>query len=355
MTKGALNHRGVASRLGSPDQRSRLDGSLDALSFNKGAKMLQTNKTANQDKSKDAGPLFANGKNRKAINWGAPESALKALTVLGRSEARLVRVTSDLAAEWLKLNTENRRIRGRVVDTYARDFDAGRWIPNPSDPIMISSTGTLLNGQHRLSAIVKTGKAADLYVEFGADPRSVSAIDRGLSRSAGDAFSMNTGKHKTTYWFGMARMMRQGACGTYPTLTTQEMEKFFLDHEKAIDYADSLTCNARKGIKRAPVGAALARASYHVDRDKLEEFAQVLVSGVAPLKSHAIIVTLRDWLVSHPAHGGGAAPIGVYRKTTRALLAFVNGERIKTLYEISEEPFPLPDEAKGKSRAKRGR
>ena len=292
----------------------------------------------------------------KSVNWSKAEAALKSVKVVSSATIRVVSVTPEIAAEWLTLNQSNRNIRKRVVETYLSDMAAGRWLANRSNPIVIGSNGRLLNGQHRLSAVVMHGKPVNMAVEFGADPEDVAAIDRGVSRSAGDAYQMNTGKAKDKFWFGIARSMRQGVTGTYPLLTTQQWEAFYNEHEKTIDYAHDLLVNTKRGIQRSPVAAAVARASYHVDRAKLEEFVDCLVSGVAPSSRYKIVITLRDWLIQNTSNGGGGsgpAPFVIYRKTARALVAFVNGEKLKTLYEISEEPFPLRDEKKVSAKRKR--
>lgn len=301
----------------------------------------------------------ANGKATaaaKSIAWHRPDVAIRNIKVVSSSTSRVVTVTPTIAADWLLLNTSNRPLYKSQVDTFARDMKAGRWITNTSDAVMIGSNRVLLNGQHRLAAVVQSGKGIDMLVEFGADPSSVPAIDRGKGRSSLDSYLMSSGKSKTRFWGATAHAAARGASGQKAMMTTQEAESFFDAHENEIDYATGVLEQSRKGIKRSAVAAVLARAFANVPREKLDEFGEVLTTGIAPLKSHAIIQTLRDWLLSHPSQGSGIPPHVVYRKTARALMAFVNGERLKTLYEVSEEPFPYQGERKDtKLRMKRAR
>jgi len=323
--------------------RRRLIGSNGSVAESAAAhqwekEMLQSSK------SEDAPVATVKIGAAKAIAWHRADVALRNVKVVSNGSSKVVTVNAKLAAEWLALNKSNRPLYKAQVATFARDMRAGRWITNTSDAIMIGSNGILLNGQHRLAAVVEAGRSVDMLVEFGADPSSVPAIDRGKGRSALDSYLMSSGKSKTRFWGGVARSASSGANGTRQSMTTQESEAFFDAHEKEIDYAVGILEQARKGIKRSSVAAVFARAMSHVAKAKLDEFGEVLTSGIAPLKSHAIIMTLRDWLLSHPSQGSGVPSYVVYRKTARALLAFVNGERIKTLYEISEEPFPYPGE-----------
>jgi hypothetical protein len=74
-------------------------------------------------------------------------------------------ITPDMAADLLAVNVSNRNVRQRRVDQYARDMQVGRWQPT-GEPITISDTGKLLNGQHRLMAVVQAGVTVlgDQYV-----------------------------------------------------------------------------------------------------------------------------------------------------------------------------------------------
>ena len=57
-------------------------------------------------------------------------------------------ITPEMANQILEKNHINRRLRIDDVNAYARDILNGNWKEN-SDPITISKSGNLLNGQHR--------------------------------------------------------------------------------------------------------------------------------------------------------------------------------------------------------------
>lgn len=95
-------------------------------------------------------------------------------------------VTPQLAAQYLEANTNNYR---SVIDTDLRrlkaDLLAGRGKLTP-DAIAFTVDGVLVNGQHRLKAIVQTGVALKLLVvrNFPSNSESDPCIDRGSRRSA---------------------------------------------------------------------------------------------------------------------------------------------------------------------------
>ena len=84
-----------------------------------------------------------------------------------------VLITPKIAAELLKLNVNNYRTKDKhTVDKYAKDMLCGLWEAN-GEPIVISNDGILRNGQHRLAAIIKSGKPVLVYVVFDANPSTI--------------------------------------------------------------------------------------------------------------------------------------------------------------------------------------
>ena len=100
-----------------------------------------------------------------------------------------VDVTPDLAASMLEANEANRNIRARVVSAYARDMESDRWLVT-GETIKIGHGGELLDGQHRLQAIIASGKTQRLLIVRGLDPETRVVIDTGAPRSGGDALRM---------------------------------------------------------------------------------------------------------------------------------------------------------------------
>lgn len=95
-------------------------------------------------------------------------------------------ITPQRAAAILKANTRNRKIKQRVLARYIEDMRTGKWRPDIGDPIRISKTGRLLDGQHRLIAIVESGAKIRMTVIIGLDDEDQRYIDQGARRSAAD-------------------------------------------------------------------------------------------------------------------------------------------------------------------------
>lgn len=95
----------------------------------------------------------------------------------------------EQAAEILQNNDHNRRVDWRVIDTYARQMDNGEWT-FVGDPIRISTTGRLLDGQYRLNAIIQSQTTQKFTVIRGLPNETQPFMDVGKRRSPGDVFSM---------------------------------------------------------------------------------------------------------------------------------------------------------------------
>ena len=93
-------------------------------------------------------------------------------------------VTPELAAEWLKENINNRKIRLDHVKKIAADIKAGKWILT-GDAIRFSDS-RLIDGQHRLLAIVQSGTTVETVVMFGVPDSAFDRIDQNKTRSASD-------------------------------------------------------------------------------------------------------------------------------------------------------------------------
>ena len=94
-------------------------------------------------------------------------------------------ITPETAGDYLARNTRNRRIRSRRVKRYAAEMAAGRWrITN--DAIVFDELGHLQNGQHRLLAVIESGRTISALVARGLPQDSYAVTDIGDRRSMGD-------------------------------------------------------------------------------------------------------------------------------------------------------------------------
>lgn len=98
-------------------------------------------------------------------------------------------IEPSMAAVMLERNSRNRRVRANRVTKYSSAIGSGRWRLT-GQPIIFSSAGKLLDGQHRLMACVETGKSFISDIRFGINPASFVSMDIGDKRSAADVLGI---------------------------------------------------------------------------------------------------------------------------------------------------------------------
>lgn len=109
------------------------------------------------------------------------------MQMLPSEKASIVAVTPKLAERWLTLNYDGqRRLKPDTVARYARDMAAGVWHGDNGQSITFSADGWLVDGQHRLRAVIESGCEVEmLVVRSSQDAAQIMAtIDVGDRREA---------------------------------------------------------------------------------------------------------------------------------------------------------------------------
>lgn len=99
------------------------------------------------------------------------------------------RITPEKAREYLGFNTHNRSLRPRVVTAYAADMAAGDWLWN-GEGIKFAADGTLLDGQHRLAAIVQADVPIRMLVIRDLPDSTQETMDGGVKRKFADVLKL---------------------------------------------------------------------------------------------------------------------------------------------------------------------
>lgn len=125
----------------------------------------------------------------------------------------IVTVTPAMAKKWLTTNEHNRNIKKSKVTVYARQMAAGEW-QLTGQTIEFDTTGRLIDGQHRLLAIIESGESIRLLVAKGVRPEAQSVLDTGAARTYGDVLSMQ-GVENATHVAAIAKRLCKYESGFY--------------------------------------------------------------------------------------------------------------------------------------------
>lgn len=99
-------------------------------------------------------------------------------------------ITPHMAQVYLTHNVSNRKAKEKIIEAYSKEMKEGRWMLN-GDSIRFAIDGSLIDGQHRLLACIKSEKPFTTLVTRGLESDSMATIDNGAMRTAGDVFFIN--------------------------------------------------------------------------------------------------------------------------------------------------------------------
>lgn len=128
-------------------------------------------------------------------------------------------ITPSKASAYLDRNEKNRKIGDVNVKQLARDMKDGNYLIT-GDTIKIDRSGRLIDGQHRLSAIVLSGVAQQMLVVRELDPMVQTVIDAQKRRSAADALTFALDASNGTALASIARIDMTIRMTRNPTATS---------------------------------------------------------------------------------------------------------------------------------------
>jgi hypothetical protein len=261
----------------------------------------------------------------------------------------VVDLTPQMAEDWLTNSIgHNRKLMDSHVDYLAGEMKAGRWRLTHQG-IAFSTNGMLLDGQHRLWAVVMSGVTVPMRVFVNEPHEAMEVLDTGRRRSNDQILTLAGGLGEVTRAELAVLRAMIGGFGRREKRSPGAERDLLVRHREAIRFAmDHLfRSNRFRGVTTATTRGVIARAWYSADRDQLQHFADVLRSGVPKGEHDQPVVLLFQFLIaSHEGRRSQPYEREVYAKTERALAAFLKGERLNRLYAIPKELFPLPEETK---------
>lgn len=101
------------------------------------------------------------------------------------------------AAEYLKYNKLNRTLSNIMVNKYAQAMQNNQFMVT-GDSIKFDKEGILLDGQHRLQAIIKSGTTHQILVVRGLTNDSFACMDIGKKRNCADSLSIKGYKNNSS-------------------------------------------------------------------------------------------------------------------------------------------------------------
>ena len=284
--------------------------------------------------------------------------------------ATLESITPYLAKKYLETQGVNRTINTLRVLEYADRMKRGQWLVGQA--ITFASDGCLIDGQHRLEAVIKYGNAVDFLIVRGVAKESASVFDVGQKRTMAQiAKIQGIDHHQMTERNGILNGALVGSrlkARTIKADNERNSKNLFVSKSAARSYQTmiDLAVKYQEGLdftlttrgtreERKPIGnlvavkSAIFRAYYNVNRQRLSEFVQVLQSGFlvrgdidnAAITLRTFLCGLKKGEKKVAIKDGGE--LEIYQKTEYAILNFVEKKARKSLTMSDFEEFPLAD------------
>lgn len=254
--------------------------------------------------------------------------------------ARFVLITVEVAKAMLSTMVGNRNMRKRAVQKYAADMVGGLWEDN-GEPIHVVD-GRLVNGQHRLNAVIASGVPIELLVVY---TESHDRIDTGMKRTPGDfLMDIDNGKDVAA---AAAWVLRYEA--TTPGNRIAIHDAVEARHTMAQDRARSderlqlsvsfCKTDAFSGWLPCSIASFVHYMGGCTDQVKADEFIMQLKTGAGLSKGDAAYA-LRATLLSPRSQKAKPHRDVIAALTAKAWLHHEVGTKCGVLRYSSTEPFP---------------
>jgi hypothetical protein len=248
-------------------------------------------------------------------------------------QAEVVMVTPVMAQTWLQHNHHNRSLSPTVVKRYTDSIRAGQWVVN-GQAIQFSDDGTLLDGQHRLAAVVAAATGAAMLVVRGVPAAARAVIDIGRKRTSGDVLVMG-GCRNANSVAGAARLLWHYDTKTMHQTTNplvgpgnQDILNLWKENP-GLEYSSSVGRKAQRLVSPS-VGTFTHYVFTRVGAEAADDFFEALVEGAALAKSSPILL-VRNRLGDNRASKARLGTIEIAALLIKAWNHWRQGTHVKCL------------------------
>lgn len=221
-----------------------------------------------------------------------------------RLEFAVETLTPELANEYLCKNLSNRKLSGPAVTRWANAMRAGEWKVN-GESIKFNTDDELVDGQHRLKAVVVSGVTVDSVVIRGLEKTAFETLDSGKGRNWGDCLYILNYKNPNAL-AAAARMLIKYETRYWEKTAVKHMKKpssndllAVLDrHPELSDFANQYMLRPQfTPLIPHSVGMFCYYLASRIDKTRAKEFFAALASGEgheAPVRLHQVLEERRQ-------------------------------------------------------------
>lgn len=255
----------------------------------------------------------------------------------------VVTVTPKIAKEWLERNAvNNRKINPNRVRMYAEDMRSGNW-KLTHQGVAFDADGQLIDGQHRLAAVVKSGVSVRMLImryRYRVQEGALLELDMGAARTVNATFKMS-GLTDRLYLDGISVVKQFSRYklnhGTGISMSVEAVKGYIDRHANEIHKILEWYVFPNRS-KRAPAyvcAAALSALYWGESQDAIRRFGKTWVTNDAEQSGEfnaKKVFDLKDYIV------GRAVSAELLRYCENTIRAYANGI---TRVRANQDCYPL--------------
>lgn len=159
---------------------------------------------------------------------------------------KMTDITPEMAKRYLGNNHSNRNIRKSSVAKYKKLMDKGYWHVT-GDGITLDCDGNLIDGQHRLLAVIEHGRPVTMLVTRGVSAGAQQYMDSGAGRRVTDNLKMFDGEKHTSLLAAGSRAIQLFDTGDFTTPVLDEVRAIVKKYRKSFTFMQE---NLNKSLPR---------------------------------------------------------------------------------------------------------
>lgn len=234
-------------------------------------------------------------------------------------------VTPEMAKKYLEKNIPNRPFSAAHAASLSRDIKAGKW-QLTHQGIAFDENGFLIDGQHRLNAIILAGVGIYMFVTRQLSAGAKLNVDNHKARKPSHSLSIARGTRITDDRIAIikAAIAYCNNSAYDKRITNIELDALYDQFTNAFEWIDATFPVWReKGVTSATVKCAVALAWFYVkDLSRLQEFVDIMCGKKLPENSGDSAALKFRELMLKEAIKNEADRRAAFKKAQRAIHTF---------------------------------
>ena len=259
-------------------------------------------------------------------------------------KSQVTYVTPAMATEWLRSNTANRKPSQAAVKRWAEIMRAHSW-KLCSDAIAFDINGVLINGQHRLMAVIESGMTQPFLVANNFPEDSKESCDIGKKRQLHEIMTIGgysiSQTHAAVCRFLLTPWEQAGAIVADHEVHRNRIKRIHAKVDSKITFIES--CINGKEFTSAEIAAMTALFDFVEDETVVADFINLLQHGIrcdnTRQPGDISTVRYREYRLTQLAKGYRNVGMKAYRLLTSVACKHAMGEPVKRIAPLSKNPF----------------